>query len=74
MAHDAHEGESSHDNPGILGGLLDGTAIGLGAGIFIGGMFWYRSFIPMPAWVGITGSTAFIGALLGSWWGKNRGY
>lgn len=72
MVHEAHA--ETHDNPGILGGLADGSAIGLGIGMLVGGLLALRGVINVPAWGGLVAVTASIGATLGSMWGKNRGY
>jgi hypothetical protein len=72
MAHEAHE--SSHDNPGVLGGMLDGTAIGLGSGVGVCGILFIAGQITLPIWAAGAAVTAIIGAIGGSIWGKNRGY
>ena len=73
MAQEAHSSES-HNEAGFLGGLLDGTAVGLGAGLVIGGICLKGDWITAQAWVQMTAATTVVGVILGTWWGKNRGY
>lgn len=73
MAEHAHATES-HENPGILGGLCDGAAVGLGSGLVIGGVCFIGGWISGGAWVGLIATNLTLGVILGSVWGKNRGY
>lgn len=73
MANDAHATES-HNNAGPLGGLCDGTAVGLGSGLVIGGICVVGGWMTPQAWVGLTVMTVAAGVGLGAWWGQNRGY
>jgi hypothetical protein len=73
MAHEAHA-HDAHDNAGVLGGLLDLTAVGLGIGMGVGGLFALAGKLSVPAWFGMAAVLAIIGAVIGSMWGGRRGY
>lgn len=73
MQHNEHAAKG-HEAAGALGGVLDGVAVGLGFGMAVGGLVALRGVLSVPAWFGIVTVTTLIGGILGSIWGKNRGY
>lgn len=68
------EHHASEHPAGSLGGILDLTAVGLGYGIVIAGLFSYKGHLTVTEWFAIAAVTAVVGAIVGNIWGTNRGY